>query len=88
MTAKRLQWRDLRFHFFDRNPQLFNTFEASLDELQAMVFDFSERKKVRPNQTRPERARQSLSRVPSRARPLSSRAHRYYGNVLPIRDRI
>jgi hypothetical protein len=45
VTAKRLQWRDLRFHFFDRNPQLFNTFEASLDELQAMVFDFSERKK-------------------------------------------
>ncbi len=40
-----MQWRDLRFHFFDRNPQLFNAFEASLDELQAMVFDFSERKK-------------------------------------------
>ena len=45
MTAKRMRWRDLRFRFFDRNPQLFNAFEASLDELQAMVFDFSERKK-------------------------------------------
>jgi hypothetical protein len=45
VTAKRMRWRDLRFRFFDRNPQLFNAFEASLDELQEMVFDFSERKK-------------------------------------------
>lgn len=45
MTAKPIRWRDLRFHFFERNPQLFGTFEASLDELQAMVFDFSEREK-------------------------------------------
>ncbi len=45
MTPKRTRWRDLRFHFFDRNPQLFGAFEASLDELQAMVFDFSEREK-------------------------------------------
>jgi len=40
-----LRWKDLRFHFFDRNPQLFGAFEASLNELQAMVFDFSEREK-------------------------------------------
>jgi hypothetical protein len=40
-----MRWNDLRFHFFDRNPQLFVAFEASLDELQTMVFDFSEREK-------------------------------------------
>jgi len=40
-----MRWKDLRFHFFDRNPQLFGAFEASLDELQSMVFDFSEREK-------------------------------------------
>jgi hypothetical protein len=40
-----LKWKDLRFRFFDRNPQIFAAFEASLEELQVMVFDFSERKK-------------------------------------------
>jgi len=45
VTAKQIRWKDLRFHLFERNPQLFGTFEASLDELQAMVFDFSEREK-------------------------------------------
>ena len=44
-TSRRMKWRDFRFQFFDRNPQLFNAFEGSLDELQTMVFDFSERKK-------------------------------------------
>jgi hypothetical protein len=33
------------FQFFDRNPQLFAPLEASLEELQTMVFDFSQRKK-------------------------------------------
>src|SRR6266481_4161611 len=40
-----MKWKDFRFHFFDRNPQLFSAFELSLEELQTMVFDFSERKK-------------------------------------------
>ncbi|MCL5287442.1 MAG: hypothetical protein M1453_05550 [Acidobacteria bacterium] len=40
-----MKWKDLRFLFFDGNPQVFTAFEASLEELQAMVFDFSERKK-------------------------------------------
>jgi hypothetical protein len=45
VKAPLMRWKDLRFHFFDRNPQLFGAFEASLDELQSMVFDFSEREK-------------------------------------------
>ena len=44
-TARRMKWKDFRFHFFDRNPQLFAAFELSLEELQTMVFDFSNRKK-------------------------------------------
>jgi hypothetical protein len=40
-----MRWKDFRFHFFDRNPQLFGAFEASLDELQGMVFEFSQREK-------------------------------------------
>lgn len=44
-TPRRMKWRDFRFQFFDRNPQVFDAFEGSLDELQTMVFDFSERKK-------------------------------------------
>jgi hypothetical protein len=43
--ARRMKWKDYRFHFFDRNPQIFSAFEVSLEELQAMVFDFSEQKK-------------------------------------------
>jgi hypothetical protein len=45
VKALSMRWKDFRFHFFDRNPQLFGAFEASLDELQAMVFDFSVREK-------------------------------------------
>ncbi len=44
-AARKMKWKDYRFHFFDRNPQIFAAFEVSLEELQAMVFDFSERKK-------------------------------------------
>ncbi len=44
-AARRMKWKDYRFHLFDRNPQIFAAFEVSLEELQAMVFDFSERKK-------------------------------------------
>jgi len=40
-----MKWKDFRFVFFDRNPQLFAVFELSLEELQTMVFDFSNRKK-------------------------------------------
>lgn len=40
-----MKWRDLRFQLYDRNPQLFGAFEASLDELQAIVFDFSQHQK-------------------------------------------
>jgi hypothetical protein len=40
-----MKWKDFRFVFFDRNPQLFAAFELSLEELQTMVFDFSNRKK-------------------------------------------
>ncbi len=44
-AARRMRWKDYRFHLFDRNPQIFAAFEVSLEELQSMVFDFSERKK-------------------------------------------
>ncbi|VVB53008.1 Uncharacterised protein [uncultured archaeon] len=44
-AARQMRWKDFRFHFFDRNPQLFAAFELSLEELQTMVFDFSNRKK-------------------------------------------
>ena len=44
-AARRTAWKDYKFQLFDRNPQLFAAFEVSLDELQTIVFDFSERKK-------------------------------------------
>lgn len=44
-TTRRMKWKDFRFHFFDRNPQLFAAFELSLEELQTMVFDFSNKNK-------------------------------------------
>jgi hypothetical protein len=40
-----MRWRDFRFLFFDRNPRIFAAFEFSVDELQTMVFEFSEGKK-------------------------------------------
>jgi len=44
-AAQQMKWKDYKFHFFDRNPQIFSAFEVALEELQSMVFDFSERKK-------------------------------------------
>jgi hypothetical protein len=44
-AARSMNWRDYKFHLFDRNPQIFAAFESSLEELQSVVFDFSERKK-------------------------------------------
>lgn len=41
----KIRWRDFRFRFFDRNPQIFSAFEAALDELHTMVFDFSDQKR-------------------------------------------
>lgn len=45
MKRGRVNWRGLKFAFFERNPNLFAGFEASVEELQTIVFRFAELKR-------------------------------------------
>jgi hypothetical protein len=45
MKQRRASWRGLKFLFFERNPNLFGGFEASVEELQTIVFRFAELKR-------------------------------------------
>lgn len=45
ILKRRLNWRRLRFELFERNPNLFAGFEASVEELQTVVFRFAELKR-------------------------------------------
>jgi len=40
-----MNWREIRFALFDRNPDLFAAFQLSLDELHLIVGRYAELKK-------------------------------------------